>query len=183
MTDSATFLFTFFLALVLATIGTAAASLFGALPVYPFLTLGAISLAVGIYGKFFVWGAPDSPMPQCPSCRGANITSCPGGTCYKPSEWARQNTKYICKDCLCEFGEFGDPDAEVFVLAGKKGGGLDLPASCDARLVLQSLKPSLVECSNTLCRDLNGDRRMWISGLDDALEPGVCPWCGTKQVS
>jgi len=46
----------------------------------------------------------------CPDCSSKNITSCPGGTCLKPDEWARKNIKYICMDCLCEFG---DVDSEV----------------------------------------------------------------------
>ena len=41
----------------------------------------------------------------CPDCKSKNITSCPGGTCLKPSEWEKKNIKYICMDCLCEFGD------------------------------------------------------------------------------
>jgi hypothetical protein len=47
---------------------------------------------------------------KCPDCEGLNITSCHGGTCWKPDEWAKKNIKYICMDCLCEFG---DPDSEA----------------------------------------------------------------------
>lgn len=50
------------------------------------------------------------PKLKCPDCESTNITSCPGGTCLKPNEWARRNIKYICMDCLCEFG---DPDSEA----------------------------------------------------------------------
>ena len=42
---------------------------------------------------------------RCPDCDGINITSCPGGTCLKPSQWAKDNIKYICVDCLTEFGD------------------------------------------------------------------------------
>ena len=42
---------------------------------------------------------------HCPDCNGTNITSCPGGTCLKPSEWAKKYIKYICMDCLAEFGD------------------------------------------------------------------------------
>lgn len=46
---------------------------------------------------------------KCPLCGNEVIASCPGGTCYKPNEWAMQNIKYICTngDCLCEFGDNG----------------------------------------------------------------------------
>jgi len=42
------------------------------------------------------------PLISCPDCGSKNITSCPGGTCLKPDEWAK---KYICMDCLAEFGD------------------------------------------------------------------------------
>jgi len=49
----------------------------------------------------------------CPDCDGKNIASCPGGTCLRPGEWAKSNIKYICMDCLCEFG-----DADSAALGG-----------------------------------------------------------------
>jgi len=108
----------------------------------------------------------NKPVLKCPDCEGTNITSCPGGTCYKPDEWAKRNIKYICMDCLCEFGDPGSSESS----------GANAPQS-----LLQPFKPSLIECSNFFCRDLNGSRRLWIAGLDDVLNPGVCPWCGKNQ--
>ena len=37
----------------------------------------------------------------CPKCDSENISSCPGGTCKK----GEPGIKYICQDCLNEFGD------------------------------------------------------------------------------
>lgn len=37
---------------------------------------------------------------KCPKCEGYNIVSCKGSTNYKPVK----GIKYICSDCLYEFG-------------------------------------------------------------------------------
>ena len=43
----------------------------------------------------------------CPNCHSKNITSCIGGSNLKPTEWEKEHIKYICMDCLAEFGEKG----------------------------------------------------------------------------
>lgn len=50
----------------------------------------------------------------CPEC-GSEAVSCPGGTCYKPSEEAMRTIKYLCTngDCLNEFGDEMENKADL----------------------------------------------------------------------
>lgn len=44
---------------------------------------------------------------KCPFCGNENIVLAIGGTKLKPTDWDKENLKYICtnKNCLLEFGD------------------------------------------------------------------------------
>lgn len=45
---------------------------------------------------------------NCPKCNSNKVAGCPGGTCLRPSPWELEHIKYICTDCLYEFGDNGE---------------------------------------------------------------------------
>lgn len=46
---------------------------------------------------------------KCPFCGNENIVLAIGGTKLKPTDWDKENLKYICtnENCLLEFGDNG----------------------------------------------------------------------------
>ena len=44
---------------------------------------------------------------KCPFCGNENIVLAIGGTKLKPTDWDKENLKYICtnENCLLEFGD------------------------------------------------------------------------------
>ena len=66
---------------------------------------------------------------KCPDCGSTNITSCHGGSRLNPSPWEKENIRYICTDCTCEFGT---PKSDAYphcpechnplTIRGRKGG-------------------------------------------------------------
>jgi hypothetical protein len=44
---------------------------------------------------------------KCPFCGNEDIVLAMGGTNLRPTEWEKENIKYICtnSDCLLEFGD------------------------------------------------------------------------------
>ena len=55
---------------------------------------------------------------RCPECGSGKLAYCPGGTCQRPTKRAMRDIRWLCEDCL---NEFGNPDSRLAYVCKRCG--------------------------------------------------------------